>query len=362
MMIIKTVALNNIVEEVLMAYGFEKGSCVVKAYGTGLINHTWKVIASNGEYILQRVNDTVFEKPAAIASNIRLIADHLKKHHPRYCFMAPMLSFKGDDMVYLEGKGYYRLFPFLAGSHSKDTVQSAEEAYEAAKQFGRFTRLLSDVDIEQLQITLPNFHDLPLRFSQFETALRKGDETRIAESYPEIRILQSYAGIVGEYRKITRMADFRLRVTHHDTKISNVLFGKENQGMCVIDLDTVMPGYFISDMGDMMRTYLSPVSEEETDLSKIHIREDIYFAIIDGYTAEMNDILTQVEKQYFFYSGKFLIYMQALRFLTDYLMMDQYYGAKYEGHNLLRARNQAVLLEEYCKLERFWHAQKFRYV
>ncbi len=362
MMTIKIDVLNTIVEDVLQSYGFAKGSCNVQPFGSGLINHTWKITAASGSFILQRVNDTVFKDPGSIANNIRLIAEHLKEYHPEYCFMAPLETMDGQDLYYAEEEGYYRLFPFLDGSHSKDIVQNAGQAYEAARQFGLFTRLLSDIDIDRLKITLPNFHDLSLRYNQFEHALIKGDASRIAEADSMIKLLKSYSGIVEDYRKIIAMPDFKLRVTHHDTKISNVLFGEENQGLTVIDLDTVMPGFFISDMGDMMRTYLCPVSEEEKDFSKIQIRTDIYEAIIEGYASEMQDELTKVEKQYFFYSGKFLIYMQSLRFLTDHLMMDQYYGAKYEGHNLIRAKNQAVLLEEYCSFERFWHAQKFKYV
>jgi Ser/Thr protein kinase RdoA (MazF antagonist) len=362
MMTIKTDVLNTIVEDVLLSYGFAKGSCIARPFGSGLINHTWKVSASNGDFILQKVNDTVFKDPGAIANNIRLIAGHLKEYHPDYSFMAPLTTIDGQDLYHAEGEGYFRLFPFFNGSHSKDIVQNADQAYEAARQFGLFTRLLSDIDIEKLRITLPNFHDLSLRYNQFENALQNGNPVRIAEADSMIRVLKSYSGIVEEYRKITMMPDFKLRVTHHDTKISNVLFGSSNEGLTVIDLDTVMPGFFISDMGDMMRTYLCPVSEEEKDFSKIHIRTDIYEAIIEGYIAEMHDELSKMEKQYFFYSGKFLIYMQSLRFLTDFLLMDRYYGAKYEGHNLVRAKNQAVLLEEYCSFERFWHAQKFKYV
>jgi hypothetical protein len=130
-----------------------------------------------------------------------------------------------------------------------------------------------------------------------------------------------------------------------------VLFDKNNKGLCVIDLDTVMPGYFISDVGDMMRTYLSPVSEEEKEFEKIIVRNDFFEAIIEGYGGEMNDELTTVEKDYFLFSGKFMIYMQALRFLTDYLNNDIYYGAKYEGHNLIRAKNQLTLLQRIIEME-----------
>jgi hypothetical protein len=130
-----------------------------------------------------------------------------------------------------------------------------------------------------------------------------------------------------------------------------VLFDESNKGLCVIDLDTVMPGYFFSDVGDMMRTYLSPVSEEESDLEKIVVRKEFYKAIVEGYSAEMSDELTALERNHFLFAGKFMVYMQALRFLTDHLNNDIYYGAKYEGHNFIRARNHTTLLQRLDKME-----------
>ena len=171
------------------------------------------------------------------------------------------------------------------------------------------------------------------------------------ESANLISQLKDWSDIVTEYEKIKMLSDFKLRFTHHDSKINNVLFDKDNNGLCVIDLDTVMPGYFISDVGDMMRTYISPVSEEEKDFSKIVIRKEYYNAIVDGYMSEMKDELTEVEKKHFFYAGKFSIYMQALRFLTDYLNDDKYYGSAYPGQNLIRASNQIVLLQKFMGAE-----------
>jgi thiamine kinase-like enzyme len=144
---------------------------------------------------------------------------------------------------------------------------------------------------------------------------------------------------------------FKIRVTHHDTKISNVLFSEDDKGICVIDLDTVMPGYFISDVGDMFRTYLSPANEEEKDFSKIEIREDYFKAIWDGYMSEMGHELSKEEKAHFIYAGKFMIYMQAIRFLTDHINNDAYYGAAYPDHNFIRAGNQAALLERLMEKE-----------
>jgi Ser/Thr protein kinase RdoA (MazF antagonist) len=343
--------LKNMPQSVLPFYGLKEKTIKVEAFGSGLINSTWKVSTANKDFILQRVNNTVFEYPKHIANNLRLIADYFKKHHPEYCFVAPITSSSGDEMVYLKDRGFFRLFPFIPGSHSKNVVTNPAEAYEAATQFGRFTRLLNDFDVTQLKITIPGFHDLSLRYQQFLSAQRNGNKKRIAESEKWISILTDHSDIVKKYEQIKSSTEFKLRVTHHDTKISNVLFDKKDQGICVIDLDTVMPGYFISDVGDMMRTYLSPVSEEEKDFDKIEVREDFYKAIVHGYFNEMKEELTEAEKSSFFDAGKFMIYMQALRFLTDHINDDIYYAAKYEGHNLVRAGNQVTLLQRLMEKE-----------
>lgn len=333
---------------VLSAYGID-GRSLVETFGSGLINNTWKVIDGRHEYILQRVNHAVFKEPQDIANNISLVGDYLKRNHPGYKFIAPVATPKGDEMIYVTGEGYFRMFPFVAGSHSKDVVETPEQAYEAATQFGRFTRLLHGIDIKKLRLTIPCFHDLSLRYKQFLLAIEKGNKDRIRESDTLIKSLVAHADIVTEYDNIVANPEFRLRVTHHDTKISNVLFDEKGSGICVIDLDTVMPGYFISDVGDMMRTYLSPVSEEETEFEKIRVRDEFYKAIVQGYYNEMKDELTDTEKKHFFYAGEFIIYMQAIRFLTDYLNDDIYYGAKYPRHNFMRAKNQSILLEHLLK-------------
>jgi Ser/Thr protein kinase RdoA (MazF antagonist) len=331
---------------VLPAYGLDATTLTVEAFGSGLINNTWKVSSNGDEYILQRVNHTVFKEPEDIANNIKLIGSYLKTHHPEYNFIGPVANKEGQEMIHIKGEGYFRMFPFVKGSHSKDVVETPQQAYEAAVQFGRFTRLLHGIEIKKLKLTIPCFHDLTLRYQQFLRAIEKGNMERIKEADGLIRSMISHADIVTEYGNITSNPEFNLRVTHHDTKISNVLFDKIGKGICVIDLDTVMPGYFISDVGDMMRTYLSPVSEEETDFEKIEVRDEFYKAIVQGYYSEMQDELTETEKKYFFYAGTFMIYMQAIRFLTDYLNDDVYYGAKYPKHNLMRAKNQLILLEK----------------
>jgi Ser/Thr protein kinase RdoA (MazF antagonist) len=332
-------------QPVLAAYGLKEDETNVEAFGKGLINGTWKVTTKEQAYILQRINDAVFRQPSDIAENIRIIRDHFAQHHPEYNFIAPLSSLGGDDLVFIKGQGYYRLFPFVQNSHSKDVVETPEQAYEAALQFGRFTRLLSGIDLEKLNTTIPDFHNLSFRYEQFEDALANGQQERINKSAELINTIIGHSSILKTYEKLKTDRAFHLRVTHHDTKISNILFDDNDRGICIIDLDTVMPGYFISDVGDMMRTYLSPVSEEEKDFNRIEVRSDFYKAIISGYSDEMKDELTGKEKEYFLYAGKFMIYMQAVRFLADYINNDIYYGAKYPEHNFMRAKNQLTLLE-----------------
>lgn len=334
----------------LAAYGFEKDNYVVMPFGSGLINKTWKVEYAGNNYILQRVNENVFTEPAKIASNILLLSEYINHTHPGYFFVAPVTTKKGEQLV-ATPEGYFRLFPFIHNSYTYNVVNTPAHAYEAAQQFGRFTKMFSGFDATLLNETIPDFHNLSLRFQQFENAIMHGNAARIAEAAESIDFIRSQKSIVAVFEKIKTDRQFKLRVTHHDTKISNVLFNEEGKGIAVIDLDTVMPGYFINDIGDMMRTCLSPVSEEEKDFSKIKIRDEYFEAIVTGYLHEMNEELTPVEKKYFVYAGKFLIYMQAIRFLTDYFNDDIYYGSKYPAQNLIRANNQLVLLQKLLQKE-----------
>lgn len=329
-------------KEILRQYGITAEDISLQPLGSGLINHTWLVSTGEKKMVLQQINQQVFRKPEAIAYNIRLLAGYLQQMQPGYLFPAPVTTLTGEEMLLQDGR-YYRLFPFVEGSHTIDVVSTPGQAYEAARQFGKFTHLLHGFDATRLQITLPDFHNLPLRYEQFKTSLRKADPQRMRIAGEEIAFLKSQYPIVDEY--LARMKSFPVRVIHHDTKISNVLFDEQDKGLCVIDLDTIMPGFFISDVGDMMRTCLCPVSEEEADATQINIRPDYYHAIVKGYGSEMNDVLTDEEKNSFLFAGKFMIYMQALRFLTDYLNNDIYYGSRYEGQNHVRARNQSVLLQ-----------------
>lgn len=331
---------------ILEQFGVDPDTCQPRAFGSGLIHATYVVIiGAEPAFILQRVNHHVFNKPYDIAHNLRVISQYLSHVHPQYLFTTPIRSRRGDDYV-IDGEDFYRLFAFVKGTHTIDICVKPEQAWEAARQFGRFTAACKDLPVDMLRFTIPGFHDLSYRFSQFEQALVNGDNKRIIETPRVAEQLLRHKRIVDRYKGFTSSPAFRSRVTHHDTKISNVLFNEQGMGVCVIDLDTVMPGLFISDVGDMIRTYVSPANEEETDLEKVEVRKDFLDAIISGYNEEMGDLLSEEERGAFIYAGDFMIYMQALRFYTDHLNNDVYYGARYEGHNLARAKNQIKLLEE----------------
>jgi Ser/Thr protein kinase RdoA (MazF antagonist) len=333
---------------VLAVFGFDASLVSVKPLGEGLINHTYIVDAESASYVLQKINTSVFKNPDAIAHNIQLIAEYLSAHNPNYYFVAPIPSVHGNQMEYIE-EGYYRVFPYVNGSHAKTVVQNEEQAFEAGYQFGLFTNELNGLDANDLQITIPDFHNLTLRYQQFSNALASGNKDRIVQSINQIKFLKDQKWIADFFETIKSNPNFKVRATHHDTKISNLLFNENDKGICVIDLDTLMPGYFISDLGDMFRTYLCAVSEEETDFSIIAVRPTIYKAIVKGYLKGAGNMLSRDEVDQIYYAGLFMIYMQALRFLTDFINDDVYYGAKYPLHNFNRACNQIKLLEDYLQ-------------
>lgn len=334
-------------EQIFNQFGWDV--IAVQQLHQGLINSTFAVTTKNGNYILQTVNHTIFKNPWAIDDNLNTIGSYLKTNNPSYLFTHLIPSKNGATFIEWDGH-FYRAFQQLEG-YSLTVLNHAYQAKEAAAQFGMFTQSLTGFDTTKLKITLPDFHNLSLRFHQFSDALIKGNSIRIEASHEAIMYLQSKQPLVTKFENFVTHPEALKRVTHHDTKISNVLFNKNKDGLekaiCVIDLDTVMPGYFISDVGDMCRTYLCPVSEEATDLNLIQIEKGRWENLKEGYLASMQNTLTRFELDHFIFAGQFIIYMQALRFLTDHLNNDTYYGAKYDNHNYNRAINQIALLEKY---------------
>ena len=331
-------------DKILRAYGLDKKNFEITPVATGHINKTYKLIGTES-YILQRVNKDVFKDPGIIASNLRLAANYLKRNFPEYLFVGSIPLLNGNEMVYDRDGFPWRLFPYRKNTITIDQVGSAEEAFSAASAFGGLTRCLDKIETKGFMEVIPRFHDLELRFQQFESSLKRASAERMQLASESIEACQGSQTLVDKYKELTAGNSLRLRITHNDTKINNVLFDTiSRRTVAVIDLDTLMPGYFIYDLGDMVRTFVCPVSEEEKDLSKIIFRKEIYDALLTGYLSEMGEVLSPEEKKAVPFAGKMMTYIMAMRFLTDYLNNDVYYHTTYPGQNLVRAKNQCELL------------------
>lgn len=331
----------NTLQQISAAWGWREAA--VTSIGNGLINSSWKVNEAGGEWLLQRVNTNVFPEPEIIDTNLQQIARFLSAQEPDYLFTAPKKDVSGNSLLKVN-EDVYRVFPWIGGTHTVDSVDSTSLAEAAAECFGNFTHRLRNFPANNLQETLSGFHDLAWRYFQFETAIREGDVHRMYETRDLIDVLKSKKSLVLQFERLILHPETMKRVFHHDTKISNVLLNDLNEAVAVIDLDTVMPGYFVSDIGDMFRTYVCPVTEEETNLDKVIVRREYSEATVRGYLKAMGDELTGIEKDHLYFGGEMLIFMQAVRFLTDYLQRDIYYGSRYPGQNRDRAANQTRLL------------------
>lgn len=334
-------------DKVLNQFFVSSTSLAVKPFGNGLINDTFFIHSDKNNYVLQKLNTTVFTEPQIIASNLELAGNHLSHNAPEYLFIKPLHTINNEPYAIVHGS-YWRLTPFIENSYSIDIIENPEQAYLAAQAFGKLTKHLDGIDAKGFNETISDFHNLSFRFRQFTESIDRTSKDRKHEAANLIANFLSKKNIVTTYEELINNPKMPIRILHHDTKINNVLFDKTTgEAVAVCDLDTLMPGLIISDIGDMFRTSLCPLAEDSTDYENIHIREEIYNAIYEGYLSELSDILTKTEKEHLNFGGEFMIFMQGIRFLTDYLNNDVYYPVKHPKHNFERATNQWVLLSEF---------------
>jgi Ser/Thr protein kinase RdoA (MazF antagonist) len=320
-------------------------------YGSGHINDTYRVTMQNEgtetPFILQRINTGIFKNPVALMENIQRVTTHLASRAAdqpdsgrRVLRLIPARD--GQAWHVDSNGGFWRAYSFVGRARSYDSVERPEQAVQAAKAFGQFQKLLADMPSPRLHDTIPDFHHTPKRFAALERAIEADVANRAALAAPEIEFALSRKSIVS----VLIDAGLPERVTHNDTKFNNVLLDDETgEGICVIDLDTVMPGLAAYDFGDMVRTTTSPTQEDERDLSKVTMQFSMFEALVRGYLASAGEFLTKAEKQFLAFSGKLITFEIGIRFLTDFLSGDAYFKVHREGHNLDRCRTQFKLVE-----------------
>lgn len=337
---------------------FEKfttqGSFVkAEPYGDGHIHDTFKVSTKNDtyDYILQRLNTYVFRDIEALQQNISRVTRHLRKkleeagesEIDRKCLT---LINTVDDNVYArddEGS-YWRMYIFISNHRSYQVVKDTLQAFQGGKAIGRFQALLADMPSPPLNETIPYFHNIENRLLLFHNALEKDIHGRAANIQEEIEFVESRQEEMKTILRLGKEGKIPLRITHNDTKFNNILLDQNDKALCVIDLDTVMPGYVHYDFGDAIRTAANSAAEDEKDLDKIFMNIELYEAYARGYLDELKEVLNPVEKEYLPYAPSLITYTIGLRFLTDHLDGDKYFKTHRKNHNLDRARTQFRLV------------------
>ena len=343
-----TMTNTAIAEYLSQQFGLDQEKATMKPIGSGHINTTMLLTNKQHSVVVQKLNTDVFPNPEHLVANARAIEQHLTKKAESNAYDLKIIKHlpttSGSFLVKINGE-VWRALEFIGKSYSEDVVSCPEKAQTAANAFGQFAQALSDFDAQVLHHVIPDFHNLAMRIAAFNDKLEADSQNRAEKCQEEIAFCQAQFGLADELESI--YGSIPLRPCHNDTKINNMLFCKETDGArSVIDLDTCMPGYWLFDFGDMVRTFCSPEEEDSTNLDNVRVREEIFAALVKGYVAPLENELTPEEKQSFLLGAKVMPFMIGLRFLTDYLDGDNYFATKHSEHNLQRAKNQFKLYQD----------------
>lgn len=343
------------IEEALSAMAFEGDYVSHEKYGSGHINDTFlAVYKKDGKqirYILQRMNHLIFKKPEELIENIVGVTSFLKEvilsnHGDVNRETLNVIKTKDGKNFFVDSIGsYWRAYLFVEDTFSLDKVEKPEHFYQSAVSFGHFQSLLSGYNADLLHETIPNFHNTPNRFEIFKEAIKKDVKGRVKEAEKEIRFCTEREQDMKTCVQLLKKGELPLRVTHNDTKLNNILIDKKTgAGICVIDLDTVMPGLSINDFGDSIRFGANTAEEDERDLSKVSIDLSLFELYTKGFLEGCNGKLTKKEIELLPVGAKIMTLECGMRFLTDYLEGDIYFNIHREKHNLDRCRCQFALV------------------
>ena len=323
-------------------------------YGSGHINDTYLVkVDEDVEYILQRINGNVFKDIPKLVRNKELVCGHIRNRLIRHKvsditrkYITYFYTDKGNAYYKDYAGNYWTLSLFIKGSKSYDVIPDSQIAYQVGIGFGEFENRISDFDSKLLIETIPLFHNVPRRQRELKEALAKAEPDRIEASKELLEYLKKFDNEMLELQRMKDEGILPLRVTHNDTKANNLLFDHNDHPLCVIDLDTVMPGIVHYDFGDAIRSSCNTAGEENRNLDEVHFNMNYFEAFTAGFMEKAKHLFTLKEKKTLAQGCTLMTYLQAVRFLTDYLDGDHYYPITYPEHNLQRAKVQVRLLQD----------------
>jgi len=354
--------MNEKLNEIVYRFVGEKDQPEIKPLGKGHINDSYKVVAGGKEYVLQRINHQIFRNVEQLQQNIARVTGHIRKKlekkavsdiERRVLTLVPALD---GTLYHRDGKGdYWRMMLFIADSKSYDEI-NPELAYRAGQAFGEFQQMLADLPGEPLFETIPNFHNMEARLQAFRESVQADRAGRLTEVTSLVAEIEARADEMCKAERMHREEILPKRTNHCDTKVNNILFDKNDEVLCVVDLDTVMPGYVLSDFGDFIRTGANTGAEDDRNPANVTVDMEIFEGYAKGYLQNASSFLTEVEIEHLAFGAKLLTYMQTVRFFTDYLDGDTYYKIASPDHNLVRTKAQFKLLqnmeEHYVEMQR----------
>ena len=328
----------------------------------GHINTTYRACyrtedGAEERYILQRINDYVFKDPVMVMKNVEKVTRHIswkivrrrKNAAGQTLMLYPARGGRNYILLPEEG-GMWRCYNNIEGTHTYDVVENTRQAYQAGYAFGSFQELISDMNPEDLRESIPDFHNTPKRYEALMASVQADAMGRVAECRAELELIAEWAPMLSRLVDMQKSGALPTRITHNDTKINNVMLDEDtDSAVCVIDLDTVMPGLSLYDFGDMVRTATCTASEDEEDLSKVVMQMPFFESLAEGYLDAAHNFLTENEISQLAFSGWLITTEIGIRFLTDYLDGDKYFRVEKPGHNLIHARNQFALARSIYK-------------
>lgn len=333
----------------------------IEPFGSGHINDTYKIVTSlkdRPNYMLQRINNNVFKNVDQLMANLAIVCNHIKKKletteedNIEGKVLTPIPTHDGQ-LYYRDAQNtYWRMFILIEGTKTYDIVETTQQAEEGGKAFGRFQAMLADLNPHDIYEVIPNFLNIASRLRDFKEAVSRNVAKRAEKVREEIDFILARENKMNTLLDMASKSQIPLRITHNDTKFNNVLLNQADEAQCVIDLDTVMPGYVAYDFGDAIRTIINSAAEDEVDLSKVTLNIPLFEAYTTGYLESAHHFLYPMEVKSLVDGVLLLPYMQVVRFLTDYLNGDTYYKVNHAEHNLQRTKAQMKLVIEIEKHE-----------